>query len=359
MNTTLPSDLSSPPTATIGANREIHFGRFDQPIAKPAIAALGRQCRARTKRWQYTSLTLAEHFVAIAVADLGYAAHAFVYVVRHPQDPGSPQRAIEHASLTLTQSLRPALHMAESSIAGTSTWRRRGEHIAITWRTHGRSVAVTAVPGWHLDLDWPLGTQRLRGQIVVDRPVASRCLALVHPVAPNQPAYTHKEAGLPAVVDLRFGDEAIVGPAVATIDWTVGWMSRETRWKWTSAAWLTPDGRRAGLNLSAQVYDDDAGHSRENAVWLDGQLWPLRGVRYDVPANPASEPWRIRSLGGDEVDLTFHPRGARSERLNVGLIVSEFVQPYGSFTGRIRAPNGPDLSLDGVFGVVEDHLSRW
>ena len=201
--------------------------------------------------------------------------------------------------------------------------------------------------------------RRLHGDICVARPAGSQSLALAHPLGRAQPAYTHKEAGLPAQVDLWLGDEIIAGPALASLDWTVGWMARDTRWKWASTAWLTRDGRRAGLNLSAEVYEDVTGAGRENALWLDGQVWPLSGVRFELPARPDEERWRIFSPGDDTVELRFQPQGARREALHLGLIVSSFVQPYGRFSGYVHPPGGPRLELDGAVGVVEDHHSRW
>jgi hypothetical protein len=40
--------------------------------------------------------------------------------------------------------------------------------------------------------------------------------------------------------------------------------------------------------------------------------------------------------------------------MNLGLIRTAFVQPYGRFRGRVC---GNDIT--GTFGVVEDHLSVW
>jgi len=64
--------------------------------------------------------------------------------------------------------------------------------------------------------------------------------------------------------------------------------------------------------------------------------------------------WRIVSLEGDDVDLEFEPLGAREEHSNFGLVRTDFVQPYGRFTGRVC---GRDIT--GSFGVVEAHHSVW
>lgn len=115
-----------------------------------------------------------------------------------------------------------------------------------------------------------------------------------------------------------------------------------------------PAGTAIGLNLSAQVYEDERGHSVENALWIDGEVQRLSGVSFDVPRDPGTDRWRIKSTDTNEVELEFQPIGAREDRTNFGLVRTEFVQPYGRFVGRVR---GHDLT--DAFGVVEAHLSVW
>ncbi|MBC7171011.1 MAG: DUF2804 family protein, partial [Polyangiaceae bacterium] len=81
---------------------------------------------------------------------------------------------------------------------------------------------------------------------------------------------------------------------------------------------------------------------------------PLSGVRFTLPDDPRTQPWQIESRSGDEVDLRFMPLGARAQDLHLGLLRTRFVQPYGTFHGRVR-----DHRVDGAFGVVEDHDSLW
>ena len=109
-----------------------------------------------------------------------------------------------------------------------------------------------------------------------------------------------------------------------------------------------------GLNLSAQVYEDVHGHSVENALFVDGEVRRLSGVRFDVPSEPKSQTWRITSLEGGDIDLEFEPLGAREEHTNFGLVRTDFVQPYGRFAGQVCG-----LDFTGLFGVVEVHLSVW
>jgi hypothetical protein len=73
-----------------------------------------------------------------------------------------------------------------------------------------------------------------------------------------------------------------------------------------------------------------------------------------MPSNPKTGRWAIRSIDGDEVDIEFEPLGAREEHSNFGLVRTDFIQPYGRFSGRVA---GHEMA--GCFGVVESHLSVW
>jgi hypothetical protein len=137
-------------------------------------------------------------------------------------------------------------------------------------------------------------------------------------------------------------------------DWTRSLADRETTWKWASLAGNDHEGRAIGLNLSAEVYDDLEGNSQENALFFGGETKTLTGVRFELPPDPTTQAWGIRSLRGQEVELRFVPLGVRQQNLQLGVIGTRFVQPYGTFHGRVL-----EHRIDGAFGVVEDHRSVW
>jgi len=308
------------------------YGRYREPIARPRLTSRVREWM-RLKEWHYTSVSSERLFLAFGLVQLHYAANAFVYVV----DRERPSMAREYEAVS---PLGRGLRFAESSIVGATRWRRKDKRIEVRYR--GR---------WEVELDVTLGDLPLRGSFRLE-PIES--LALLTELERGRPAYTHKAAGLPVRGSVELGHEAIdLDGALATLDWTRSLARRETRWKWASFAGRS-DGGVVGLNLSAEVYDDDEGNSRENAIWVDGRVRPLGGVRFEVPPNPGVDDWRITSRDGDEVDLRFEPLGARAQHLDLKLVKSDFVQPYGLFRGRVAGQ-----SVHDVFGVVEDHLSVW
>jgi len=249
-------------------------------------------------------------------------------------DRSSPHRPWEHEALS---PLGRALSMAGSSVDGTTRWER------------GRDRVVASFDeGWDITLDLGAGGRRLTGSLWID--AEGESLGLVRHLGEGRAAYTHKAAALPAAGELHLGGEPIrLDDALAVLDWTRSLADRHTRWRWASFAGRSSGGERLGLNLSTDVYGDD-----ENAAFVDGRAMPLGGVCFELPAEPARAPWRIRSREGDEVDLTFEPDGARSQNVDVRIVRSRFIQPYGRFRGRVAG-----MEVEDAYGVVEDHDALW
>jgi hypothetical protein len=329
---TMPPALPEPPSAA-RVNGEWQWGRYRLPIPSPDLGT-GVVRRMRLKEWHYFSVASERLFLAFGLVQLGYVANAFLYLVDRKQ----PTVAREYEALSV---LGRHLRFAESSTKGETIWRHRDADIRVAARSGG----------WDARVDVVLGELPVAGGFHVE---SAESLALLVDLGGGRPAYTHKSAGLRVTGSLRLGDESVdLGGGLATIDWTRSLASRETRWKWASFAGRA-GGRNVGLNLSAEVYDDANGDSLENAFWLDGRVRPLGGVSFEVPREPGVGDWRIVSRVGDEVDLTFTPLGARAQHLDMKLVKSDFVQPYGLFRGKVAG-----VEIDQVMGVCEDHASVW
>lgn len=271
---------------------------------------------------------------SVGLVQLGYVANVFYYL-KSTQAKG----ALAECELVLP--LGRGVTFAETSIHGATLWSRGSERIEL----HGG-------PGWRVRVDAKLEGKPLRGEITLH---GDEALSLVYPLPDNRAAYTHKEAGLRAEGELRWGNDRLdFSGASGAVDWTRSLPNRHTHWKWASASGLLPNGTRLGLNLSAEVYDDAQGNSRENALWADHRVQVLPGARFTMPANPLSEPWGIRSPDSDHIDLEFRPTGARVQSLDYGLIRSRFTQAFGTYHGRIG-----EYELPGIPGLAEDHDALW
>jgi hypothetical protein len=326
-------ELSTPPAAVI-ENGKARLGRYGAPVPIVNIDGAGL-ARFRLKEWHYTAITTEDFFVAFAVVQLGYAANLFAYVVPRAR----PTRVKQ---LELVVPLGRGLRFAGSSTHGVTTF------------THGENVLVSrhSPKGFEIDLRLTLEGQRLSGHVVCAQGAS---LALVHALSSDRVAYTHKGNLYTTSGHLTFAGTPIpLSAGFATLDWTRSQADRETVWNWASFAGHDTEGRALGLNLSANVYDDVRGDSEENAAYLDGKAVALSGVDFVVPRSPDRMPWRIASKVGDEVSLVFSPLGVRAQNLDLGLVKSNFVQPFGTYAGRVLG-----RTVEGVFGVVEDHHAVW
>lgn len=151
---------------------------------------------------------------------------------------------------------------------------------------------------------------------------------------PGRPFHhTWKDLGLPATVHLD--GRTLRGHA--GLDVTLGHPPRQTLWHWASLD--SPD---LQVNLVAHLLD-----GLENAVWTSEGIVPVGQALFAT-----GEAWSIRTVDG-LVDVQFHPEGARTENLRLGVMASRFTQPYGWWEGSVlgRAVRGR--------GVVEEHRALW
>jgi hypothetical protein len=81
-------------------------------------------------------------------------------------------------------------------------------------------------------------------------------------------------------------------------------------------------------------------------------------VRFERDPERPLEPWRVRNAEGS-VDLTFRPEGQRAQTIDLKLIASRYVQPFGSFSGHVTSATGERVEVRDLAGVAEDHEARW
>jgi len=139
------------------------------------------------------------------------------------------------------------------------------------------------------------------------------------------------------------------------MDWTTGYMRRDTYWNWAATATTLPDGRSLGLNLSCGVNETSF---TENAFWIDGSLTKVDMSDFVFNSRNLYEPWRITSADR-KVDLTFYPETHRGESVNALFIKSKFTQLMGVFSGRLRTEAGESIEIKTCPGWAEDHYAKW
>ncbi|UTW07439.1 DUF2804 domain-containing protein [Pseudomonas benzenivorans] len=177
------------------------------------------------------------------------------------------------------------------------------------------------------------------------------------PAAVNGWVYAQKVAGVRCAGEVRssLGDFDLqrLG-AFAHHDWSAGYMRPETHWNWACLSGQVA-GRRLGLNLSCGVNETSY---TENCYWLDGELLKVDTVRFAFDRQRPLHPWCISSQDG-QVALRFEARGQHQERMNLGILASNFKQIFGQFSGVLRPPGRDEVPVANLWGFVEDQYVRW
>ncbi len=211
-----------------------------------------------------------------------------------------------------------------------STFDNRRNHLRISSAGGTWTVSVD-VPGLRLNAELEPG------------PGAATICAIAR-VPGGLANCTHKTHGLrvrgAATAD---GHTFELAGAIGALDHTSGLMARNTSWRWASG---TSDS--AAINLVEGFQEP-----LENAIWRAGEIFALPPVHFVRDEGDPSAPWQITSADGS-VDLVFHPEGIRSQDKNLGIAVSRWVQPIGTYRGKVLGQDVGELT-----GVIEDHVARW
>jgi hypothetical protein len=370
------------PGRIVDPDGTVHVGWFDGPFAETnlaeapvrhllsplrgtSLAFVERAYRRwRLKRWHYTSVVTDRVFFACAVVDLGYVGNAFAYVV--DRQTGEKH---EHNALA---PLGRGLSMAESSTDGRTVFNKPGWGQIVLDNDSAAGLRKVAV-----ELEGQLGPAKqppLEARYEIrDAGSDPAALIIVEESEPRRWLYTHKCYGLEAGGSVRSGniaDEVALGQGNAGLDFNCGYRPRQTWWNWAAAGGQANGGERIGFNLTAHRPwlgapgapagrgSSDEADAGDCALWLPGRCVKIRRVEFEYDLGDMLKTWWLRDDAG-LVDLRFEPMGQRQDDVNLGLMVSQFHQPYGTFSGTLRSPEGEVFELSDLFGVTEQHYALW
>jgi hypothetical protein len=316
------------------------FGSYVGAVPFVDLAALaGGTLRriAREKRWMYVAVAAEDLFVAMAIVRFGYAATVFAYAL-----DARAMRMIASKSV-----LGPPgfCHVADRMGAGgLASFRFARANARIERPAHSSSYFIDADLG-----DFSL-------HAALDSSSAPPAITAIAAVGPGRDALvntTEKRALLAVTGELTIGGRrrSLAG-GLGGYDYTHGLLARRTAWRWAFGMGRARSGERVAFNLVQGFVGEP-----ECAAWVDGEVFPLREGRFGFDPDSPLSSWRIGAADG-ALDLRFTPGGMHSERKNLGLVSSSFVQPAGVYEGTLRV-GGRELVLDRVLGVTEDQDSLW
>jgi hypothetical protein len=136
--------------------------------------------------------------------------------------------------------------------------------------------------------------------------------------------------------------------ASGLLDESAGYHARVTSWEWSAGVGTTVDGYPVTWNLVRGIHD--AADRSERTVWVHDRPGEVPAVRFSTDLD---EVW-----GADGTVLRFVEEAARRRRDNLGVVRSDYVQPFGRFFGRL--PGGVELAEEpAALGVMERHHAIW
>ncbi len=142
---------------------------------------------------------------------------------------------------------------------------------------------------------------------------------------------------------------------LASVDWSSGYMRRETFWHWASLSHTTKDGIKIGFNLAAGVNETSY---TENGLWVNDQLIKLDRAEFIFDRNNRQNTWQIKT-SDEKINLQFSPMGERKEKINAVIIASNFTQLFGHFNGHVKDESGNIIQIKNAVGFCEDHFAKW
>jgi hypothetical protein len=339
------------PSALIDAHGRVATGMFAQSVQK----INGRSFDYRTpmgapasafarhfhyKQFQYFGVLSDSVLAGCALAHTAYVGLAFVYVY----DTHTRRMVSETFRLPLGRGLT----MGDSPVAGESVLSVRGADIRMDYVQHpdgtlGKTLAVQTAKGISISASMleaaPFEVQALCTQTGI-----------------NGWTYANKVAGLAVSgsMESALGKVSLAQvQAMGHHDFSAGYMRRETFWNWACFSGQA-GGHALGLNLSCGV--NETSYS-ENCLWVDGLRVPLGLAQFDYERSNPDSPWHVRTSDG-AINLVFTPAGLHTERLNLGLFATRFLQFFGQFSGTVQA-HGKTIAIHHVWGFVEDQYAKW
>ncbi len=335
-------------------NRVVSYGKFTQPFRELNILDVDfRDAGGKTppwarnlrlKEWQHFGIIHPEYYLGFVSFQAKYMSNSFCYIYDRKR-----KLVFEHHKETGPW----AASVSRELWDGWTYFKQPGYHIDMhSWLDKGRH-----------DLNVRIKEKRGLPALEADLSVLEdlnhyQPLVSVSPITANRPLYTHK-AACPVEGTVRFGDIAYqLDPErdISLMDVQKTYYPYRSWWKWATFGGRDAQGRIVAMNICDNLIDDDDVYN-ENCIWVDGQLTSLTAAEFDFDESNTLSPWRMRTTDG-KVEVTLNPEGERADKLNAGVLMSDFHQSFGPFSGKLVEDSGTEHAVANYFGLAEHHLFK-
>lgn len=325
-------------------NGQPRYGRFQQLPSAISVANYvyqnpygktlsGWRKRLKYKKFKFCSIQHAQYSIGLAVVDIAWAGHAFVYIYDHQTQKVQEFNAIHslaHHTLVDEQPLFNHSHFVRSD--------------------------------FKLDIEHANGVRYIKikrhGEIVLQARVfcaSTAPLSMCSPTGINGWTYTQKLTSLAVegfFINKQQQKIQFDASSLASLDDTCGFLRTETAWFWLSSNYWDAQHNRIGLNLASGVNES---FGNENCLWVNGRLYPLADVVFE---REDDQTWQIRSLD-QNVQLQVKTGWRRYENLNLRLVGSQFSQWQSHISGWIETEDQGRIEFHQQRGLLEQHYAKW
>ena len=327
----------------IQANGQPHYGRFSELPKKIDYQAYqykspygevlsGWRKRLKYKKFKFCSIQHEHYTIGLAIADIAWAGHGFVYIYNHMTGEVQEWNAINLLSRNTV--------LDEQPLFNQSFFEKSPFQIEIQHANGVRYIRVTK----YCEI-------KISARIFC---AGTDPLSMCSPTGINGWTYTQKLTTLGCEgyfinktgQTIQFHERTF-----ASLDDTCGFLRPETAWFWLSCNFWDTENRRVGLNLASGVNES---FGNENCLWINGVLYPLTDVLFQ-PEDDGS--CSIRSLD-HRLNLTVSTGWRRYENLNLRLVGSQFSQWQAKISGTIQQ-DGTEIILLNEYGLLEQHYAKW
>jgi len=327
----------------IDSNGKLHYGIIDSPVEDinyidfPLETPMGSPVSALMKKlifnqFAFFGFTGPDFIAGMAVVDLKYLANAFFYVYDRKRN------AIRETS-KITVPIGNGVFIKTTPENISCQFASKKVSISID---RGKLSAKTK--DMEVDLTFDASS--------------TRPLRICSKAGYRGWVYTQKTTPIQLIGELTIDGKKtpIASPQyMGLMDWTAGYMRRETFWNWAASASTLSDGRTFGMNLSCGVNETSF---TENGFWIDGKMTKVSTVAFEFNPENFYDPWRITSADG-KVDLIFTSENHRAEKVNAKIIATRFTQMIGTFKGTLKTDDNKVIQIEGCPGWAEDHYAKW
>ena len=293
----------------------------------------GWRKQLKYKKFKFCSIQHEQYTIGIAIADIGWAGHGFIYLYNHVS-----QEVLEWNANTI---LGRGTVVDEQPLYSQSYFTKSPFEFEMQHANGVRYIQVTR----H-------GEQQLKARIFC---AGTEPLSLCSPNGINGWTYTQKKTTLAVEgffinknkETIHFNEKTL-----ASLDDTCGFLRPETAWFWLSTNFWDKKGQRIGVNLASGVNES---FGNENCLWVNGVLYPLSDVLFEKLDENV---WSIRSLN-QKLQLVVETGWRRFENLNLRLVGSQFSQWQSKVSGTIETESGEMIELEYEYALLEQHYAKW